>query len=219
MGGSVIDRLLGLLMPLFSLWGYAIVFIGVLLESLFLTGWVAPGTTVVLLAGFYAAQGQLDIFLVAATAFLAALAGDLVGFRLGRRLGREVAERYGRHARLRRGMQRGQAYFARYGGVTVVFGRMVSGLDAFIPLTAGLNAMPIWKYLGYDLLGVTAWCALFSSLGFFLGTHWRTIDRVINAMGWSLLAALALACAFIWARRARGRRAQREARGGGNGAE
>jgi len=202
--GSVIDRLLDLLMPLFAYWGYLIVFGGVFLESLFLTGWLAPGTTVVLLAGFYAAHGSLNIFLVAATAAVSALLGDLVGFLVGRKLGLEMVERYWRKPRLRKGMERGQRYFERFGGITVLLGRMVSGVDAFIPLTAGLNAMPKWKYLGYDLCGIALWTSLLACLGYFLGANWRTIDRIIEALGWGLLALLALAAlSFFLARRLR----------------
>lgn len=168
------------------------VFGGVFLESLFLTGWLAPGTTVVLLAGFYAAHGHLNIILVAVTAAISALLGDLVGFLVGRRLGCEVVERYGARPRLRKGMQRGQRYFERFGGATVLLGRMLSGVDAFIPLTAGLNAMPKWKYLGYDLCGISLWTALLSCLGYFFGANWKTIDRMLEALGWGLLALLAL---------------------------
>lgn len=196
MQGSFIDRILDLFMPLFSHWGYALVFGGVFLESLFLTGWVAPGTTVVLLASFYAAHGELNVFMVAATAAVAALLGDLVGFLIGSRLGIEVLERYGERPRLRRGMDKGQHYFRRFGAVTVLVGRMLSGVDAFIPLIAGLNAMPLWKYLRYDLGGISLWTALLVSLGYFFGANWRAIDRVIDALGWGLLAVLAVAVAL-----------------------
>ncbi len=193
MQGSFIDRLLDFFMPLFSYWGYALVFGGVFLESFFLTGWVAPGTTVVLLASFYAAHGELNVFMVAATAAVAALLGDLLGFLIGIRVGTEIVERYGQRPRIRKNMERGQRYFRRFGAATVLVGRMLSGVDAFIPLTAGLHAMPLRKYLGYDLGGISIWTTLFVSLGYFFGANWRTIDRVIDALGWGLLVVLAVA--------------------------
>lgn len=198
MNASVIDRLLDYLMPLFSLWGYPIVFVGVFLESLFLTGWIAPGTTVVLLGSFYAAHSELNVFLIGTTAFFAALLGDIVGFYIGRRLGREAVERYGNRPRLRRGMERGQRFFSRYGGTTVFFGRVLSGVDAFIPLTAGLNAMPWWKYLCYDVPGIMLWTSIFTALGYFFGASWQTIDRVIDGLGWGLIGVIAFVIILVY---------------------
>ncbi|MGQ9535985.1 MAG: DedA family protein [Actinomycetota bacterium] len=208
MEGSFVDRVLDFFLPLFAYWGYAIVFGGVFLESFFLTGWLAPGTTVLLLAGFYAARGELNPFLVALTALVAALLGDLVGFNLGRRLGRGIMERYRDRPRVMQGMEKGQSYFRRFGGLTVLMGRMVSGVDAFIPVTAGMHRMSLGAYLAYDLPGISLWCAIFTCLGYFFGAHWRTIDRVLDALGWGLLLILAAAAAaWYLARRRRVRRA------------
>jgi membrane-associated protein len=180
-------------MPLFSNWGYLIVFAGVFLESIFLTGWIAPGTTVILIGSFFAAQGELNIWMLWATSVVAALLGDNVGYFIGRRMGREVKERYDKKPRLRSGMQRSQRFFSRYGGITVLFGRMISGVDAFIPVTAGMNGMPHWKYMAYDIPGAMLWSGVFCALGYFFGNNWRTIDRVIDYFGWGMLGLILVA--------------------------
>ncbi len=201
---SFINDLLELIMPLFSNWGYVIVFVGVFLESIFLTGWIAPGTTVILIGSFFAARGELNIFLLGATSVTAALLGDNLGYIIGRRMSQRIVERYQGSPRLRRGMERSQLFFDRYGGVTVLFGRMVSGIDAFIPVTAGMNGMPHCKYMAFDVPGVVMWTAIFCALGYFFGNNWQTIDKVINWLGWGALALLAaLALAVLATRRLR----------------
>ena len=184
-------------MPLFSNWGYLIVFAGVFLESIFLTGWIAPGTTVILIGSFFAAQGELNIWMLWATSVVAALLGDNVGYFIGRRMGREVKERYDKKPRLRSGMQRSQRFFSRYGGITVLFGRMISGVDAFIPVTAGMNGMPHWKYMAYDIPGAMLWSGVFCALGYFFGNNWRTIDRVIDYFGWGTLGLIVAAVVVL----------------------
>lgn len=209
MHASFLDDLLDWLMPLFSNWGYLIVLVGVFLESMFLTGWIAPGTTVILIAGFYAAHGEMNIYAVWAISAGAALLGDNIGYLVGRRAGRGVTERYGDRPRTMERLERSQRFFDRYGGVTVLFGRMVSGLDAFIPLTAGLNAMPYWKYMLFDIPGAMLWSGVFCALGYLFGNNWRSIDRFIDYFGWGTLGVLAMAAfaAFLVRRRRKVRRA------------
>lgn len=195
MGASFVDKLLDWLLPFFSYWGYLIIFGGVFFESIFLTGWIAPGTSVVLLGGFYSSQGGLNAWMVWCTAVAGALLGDNAGYFIGRRLGGEVMERYGDRPKVIRRMERSQRFFSRYGGATVTFGRMVSGIDAFIPLTAGMNSMPHWKYMAFDVPGATIWAGAFTALGYFFGANWRTIDRLVNYLGWGLLALAAVVVA------------------------
>lgn len=207
MSGSPVESILDLIKPLFSSWGYLIVCAGVFLESIFLTGWAAPGTVVILLGGFYAAHGELNVFLVGAAAFAGALLGDNVGYAVGRRLGKGIMERYRNRRRLRRGMETSQRWFSRYGGATVLLGRMVSGLDAFVPLTAGAGGMPYHRYMLYDLPGIAIWVGMIAALGYFFGESWETIARVLDWLGWGLLVALvALAAALCLVRRRRSRR-------------
>jgi membrane-associated protein len=203
-------------MPLFSNWGYLIVFAGVFLESIFLTGWIAPGTTVILIGSFFAAQGELNILMLWVTCVVAALLGDNVGYFIGRKMGAEAAERYNSKSRLRRGMLKSQGFFRRYGGITVLFGRMLSGVDAFIPVTAGMNAMPHWKYMAYDIPAAMLWSGIFCALGYFFGENWQAIDDVISWLGWGalLLAVLVVVVIVLVKRRKKSRESLMEDGGG-----
>jgi len=208
LSGSLVDKILDYLMPLFSSWGYPIVFVGVFLESIFLTGWAAPGTVVLLLGAFYAAHGELNTFLVVAVAFAAALLGDNAGYAMGRRLGRGIVERYQHRHFLKRGFETSQRWFSRYGGATVLFGRMASGVDAFIPLTAGVGRMPYRRYMLYDLPGIALWVGMITALGYFFGESWETIARVLDWLGWGLLGVVILIAAAVYLahRRRKGKR-------------
>jgi len=203
---SFIDSLLEWLKPLFASWGYLIVFGGVFLESIFLTGWVAPGTAVILLGSFYAAHGELNAYLIGAVAFAGALLGDNVGYAVGRRLGMGIKEKYQQHRRLKKGMETSERWFARFGGATVLFGRMVSGVDAFIPLTAGMGRMPYWKYILFDLPGIAMWVAIVTTLGYFFGESWETIVKVLDWLGWGLLAIVAAITTAVYLSRRHKRR-------------
>jgi membrane protein DedA with SNARE-associated domain len=109
--------------------------------------------------------------------------------------------------RLRRGMETSQRWFSRYGGATVLLGRLVSGVDAFIPLTAGVGGMPYHRYMLYDLPGIAIWVGMIAALGYFFGESWETIAKVMDRLGWGLLVALAASVAAVYlVRRRRSRR-------------
>jgi membrane protein DedA with SNARE-associated domain len=212
---SFIDSVLEWLKPLFSSWGYLIVLGGVFLESIFLTGWLAPGTAVILLASFYAAHGELNVFGVAAVAFAGALLGDNVGYAVGHRVGEEILQKYQHRRRLKKGMETSQRWFSRYGGATVLLGRMVSGVDAFIPLTAGMGNMPYWKYMLFDFPGIAIWVGIITVLGYFFGESWETIVKVLDWLGWGLLAiVISIVVVAYLARRRKGRRTVASEEGG-----
>ena len=192
MAGSFVDEIVDFFLPLFTTWGYLIVFAGAFLESIFITGWIAPGTAVLLLGSFYAAQGGLNIFLVALFACLGAFAGDNVGYFIGVKGGEWLQTRYRSSRRLRRGIERTQGYFKRYGGATVLFGRLVSGVDAFIPVSAGIGGMRYLRYIAFDIPGIFIWTGILCSLGYFFGDNWETIDDFVGYIGWAVLGVVVL---------------------------
>jgi membrane protein DedA with SNARE-associated domain len=80
------------LLDLFAHYGYAVIFVGVLLEN---AGLPVPGETVLLAGSALAHSGGLDLRGVIAAAVTGAILGDNLGFVIGRRGGRRLAERYG----------------------------------------------------------------------------------------------------------------------------
>jgi len=198
MQASFVNRLIELLQPLFNNWGYLIVLGGVFLESIFITGWIAPGTAVILLGSFYAAQGELNFACVLSVAVVGAILGDNIGYFVGHRVGRRLIVRYEHHPRLTRGLRSSERYFEHYGPVTVLFGRMISGIDAFIPVTAGLSEMPYWKYILFDIPGAILWVGMIAALGYLFGNHWETIEQVINWFGWGMLGVVAIIVTAIY---------------------
>jgi membrane protein DedA with SNARE-associated domain len=134
---------------------------------------------------------------VALGTFLAAFAGDQVGYLLGRRLGPRVFSR--RESRLfgRENAVRAQAFFGRHGSKAVVLARFVPVVRTFTPVVAGVGRMPYRRFALYNAAGALGWGVGLLSAGYFLGgipfvaAHVELI--VLGAVALSLIpAAIAL---------------------------
>jgi len=119
-------EILAKLLEYFSLYGYWVVFFGVMLEN---AGLPIPGETILLAAGFRAYQGHFHIPTVMVVAAVGAMIGDNAGYLIGRKLGRGALERYGRKVGLKpQLLARFDRFFARNGNRTIFFARFITGL-------------------------------------------------------------------------------------------
>lgn len=182
-------------------WGYFIIFLGVLLESAAFFGFIVPGETLVLLGGFLAAQGTLDLGDLMIWVVVGAILGDSIGYLTGRHLGREQLLRIGKWVRLRAGhLEKVEQFFDRHGGKTVFFGRFVALLRAMTPFVAGSSGMHWGRFLLYNAAGGIIWGVGFVLAGYFLGTGWRYAGHWIGetAGGIAALIALLLLLGWVW---------------------
>lgn len=178
-------------------WAYVIIFLAPFLESSAFMGLIIPGESVVLLSGFLAAQGYLNLEVCMALIALGAVMGDSVGYTLGRFFG----ERYfGKHDRLllftRRHLQKVQAHFERHGGATVFWGRLVHLLRVMAPFTAGMSRMPYGKFALYNIMGGTLWAVAYTLLGYFFGQSWQLVVVWAGRAGAFVLFMVLVAAGF-----------------------
>lgn len=192
-------------------WTYLLVGVLCFLESGAFVGLLVPGETAIVVGGFVAGQGQIDVILLIAIAWLAAVAGDLVSFGLGRRLGREFLVRHGPRVQItEQRIEHVERFYDRHGGKAVFLGRWVGLVRAVSPFLAGSSGMPLRRFLPYDVLAAGGMVTLFALLGF---VFWRSLDRVLAfartgllALGVAISLVVALVAAVRWLRVAANRR-------------
>lgn len=199
----MLDYLLNLIARL-GQWGYLVIFLGALLESAAFLGLVIPGESLVLVTGFLAAQGVLDLDVLIVTVAIGAALGDSIGYEMGRRMGRSALLHYGRHFGLTNArVEQADTFFARHGNKAVFLGRFVGFARAIVPFLAGSSRMPYRQFLPYNLFGAALWSAAVVLLGYFLGAGWHTAQRWIGRasaiLGGVLLFFLLLAWLYRWA--------------------
>jgi len=139
-----------------------------LLESF---GLPLPGETALIACGVLASQGALSIGSVIATAAIAAILGDNLGYWTARRGGRTLLDRSSVTRRYaQRYLPRGERFFARHGGKTIFIGRFVAVLRVTAAWIAGLSQMRWWTFLAWNAAGGIAWATLVGLISYFVGS-------------------------------------------------
>lgn len=198
--------MLSALLSYFSHYGYWVVFFGVMLEN---AGVPVPGETILLAAGFFAAQGQFNLWEVMVIAALGAVLGDNTGYFLGREVGRATLERYGRYAGLTHGrLAHMDRFFADHGNKTILVARFITGLRVFAAMLAGSASMPWRTFAVYNMLGALLWSVAISLAGFFFGRSWDVLEHWIKGAGLIALGVIVAAIITIVVIRHRRRRAE-----------
>jgi membrane protein DedA with SNARE-associated domain len=194
---------LDILFAYFARYGYFVVFFGVMLEN---AGVPVPGETILLAAGFFAAQGHFHLWEVIGVASFGAMLGDNAGYAVGHRVGRAALERYGRYILLTRNrLRKLDKFFARHGDKTILFARFVTGLRVFAALFAGAARMPWGKFVVYNMAGAILWAVAITLLGFFFGQSWDLLHRWLGRAGLivGLAVLLVVLLVYVWRKLAR----------------
>ncbi len=168
-----------------------------------------PGETILILGAVYAGTGRLNVFLVGLIAFVAAVIGDNTGFAIGHFGGRRLVERFGRYVLLTpERLDKATAFFNRHGGKIVVVARFIEGLRQANGIIAGISGMHWAKFLAFNALGAALWVAVWTSIGYFSGSHINTIYNQATRYSTYLAIAfgvlvLAHIARLIWKHRAK----------------
>lgn len=176
-------------------WTYVIVGLLAFLETGAFVGLVAPGETVVVLAGAVAGQGATSVTLTIGIVWLCAFLGDSCSYLLGERLGRDWVLRHGPRLRITpERFKQVEEYFASHGGKTILIGRFIGIVRALAPFVAGSSRMPYRQLAPYSILGTGLWATLFTLLGFYAS---KNIEAVLSNSEHALLAFAVIVVAIV----------------------
>jgi membrane protein DedA with SNARE-associated domain len=197
---------------LFQHLGYAAILVVVLLGN---AGVPAPEESVLILGGYLAWQGRLDLLLVILVGIVSASLGDNLGFWAGRRYGqRAIARLPLPQARL----IQAQTLITRYGARAVFVSRFVAGFRTVAGPLAGAGGLPPLRFFTANLLGAVCyvpWPALAGyGAGYGLGDWFEKLREKFGLKeDLTLFAAIVVVAgaAFLVMTWSRERRAARQA--------
>ena len=148
-------------------YGYAAIFVGILLEN---AGIPLPGETITLTGGFLAGSGELNYWLVLASAFGGAVSGDSFGYWIGRWGGWNFLVRLGRLFRLpEEKLIEVKLQFSDNADKAVLLGRFIALLRIFAGPLAGIVEMPYPRFLLFNAIGASLWASVMVTLAYTIG--------------------------------------------------
>ena len=159
--------------------GYLGLFAIIFAESGLFVGFFLPGDSLLFTAGFLASQGFFNILLLTPMTFIAAVAGDSIGYTFGQKVGPKLFKREDSIFFHKKHLIRAKNFYDKHGGKTITIARFLPIVRTFAPIVAGIGQMPYRKFLLYNLIGGFLWAVCIPFAGYFLGSLIPNVDKYL----------------------------------------
>ena len=193
----MITKLSALLLGLSAGSAYVVVFLLMALQSACIP---IPSEVIMPFAGYRLGHGWLDLCILATVASIASNLGSIPAYYLGAKGGRPMVERYGRFLLLKHhDLDLADRFFARFGSLAVLIGRMLPIVRTFIAFPAGIAKMNQVRFHVYTFIGSWPWCFALAYIGMKLGNRWDSDPRLKAAFHrFQLGVELVILAAIVW---------------------
>ncbi|MFB7891497.1 DedA family protein [Microbacterium sp. NPDC056044] len=174
-------------------WALAVVCFIVFAETGLLVGFLLPGDTLLVISGLLTHTSNIfgvNIWVVSLLIGLAAFVGGEVGYYIGHKGGPAVFEKKESGVFSVKNVERTNAFFERFGGLTIILARFVPIVRTFAPVAAGVGHMNKWKYTLYNFIGAVLWGFGLTMFGYLLGYIPPVATFVENYIDLILLVAV-----------------------------
>lgn len=166
-------------------YGYVALLIGTFLE----------GETILLVAGFLAQAGTLDLSLCILAAFVGSLSGDQTAFYIGRWKGRQFVEN---RPKWKCRVERVHKMLERFHEVLILSFRFFYGLRNLTPFILGTTDISGAKFFILNAIGAAIWAVSFGFAGYFFGTLVTTMLKDVKQIEKYILIGVVVVLLAMW---------------------
>ncbi len=183
------------LLLLVAQYGYFSIFGALVLG---IVGLPIPDEFLMTFGGYLVSRGQLHYLILVLSGFLGSAAGMSISFYIGHQFGLPLLEKYGGKINVTPDkLTKAELWFKRFGRFAVTIGYFIPGVRHFTAYSAGISKWPFHTFALYAYPGGLVWVLTFTTLGFFMGEHWREVAVTLHKYTLSGVLVL-LAGAGIW---------------------
>ena len=162
-----------------------------------------PSEVVVAPAGYMAAEGNLNIFLVILFATIGSLIGAIANYVVSLYVGRPIIykfadSRLGRLCLLNKDkIIHAEKYFDNHGVIATLIGRLIPGIRQLISIPAGLSRMHFGAFLWWTFLGAFIWNCVLAAIGYIAAGQMTLIKEYSHELSIVLIALFGVGIAYI----------------------
>jgi membrane protein DedA with SNARE-associated domain len=200
----MIEKIIGTL-AIFTIWvissgGYLGIVALMAIESACIP---LPSEIIMPFAGYLVSTGEMNLYWAATAGAIGCNVGSIFAYEVGKRGGRPLALRWGKYVLVGPGeIDAADRFFAKYGSIAVLIGRLLPVIRSFIAFPAGVARMKLVPFHVYTFVGSWPWCFGLAWVGMKLGKAWDSDPRMKAAFhSADLLIGLVLVAAvgfYIW---------------------
>jgi membrane protein DedA with SNARE-associated domain len=178
-------------------WGFTIVFLVALFESLVLVGILLPGIVILFGVGTLIGLGVMELTPIWLAATSGAFLGDFLSYLLGHRFRGHLLDiwPFSRYPAL---MERGTRFFHAHGAKSVVAGRFIGPLRPIIPAVAGMMGMKPGRFIAVDVPACVTWAPSFLLPGMLFGASLEVASEYTGRLTVMLVILLIILWSIWW---------------------
>jgi membrane-associated protein len=197
-----LDSSLAQIAAQYGVWLYAILFAIIFAETGLVVFPFLPGDSILFISGTVVAIAGLNVHALVAVLIVAAILGDSVNYTIGHYIGPKVFHEPESRWFKRAYLVRTQAFYEKYGGLTIIIGRFVPIVRTFAPFLAGVAGMSYPRFLCYNVVGAVAWIASLVYAGYLFGNiPWVKQNLTWIVVGIIVVSLLPAISTFVKERR------------------
>ena len=137
------------------------------------------------LGGFFVYQQKLNFYILIFWGLLGTILGSLPWYYLGRLVNEKrlsnFLDKRGKYLGISSNdLIKSKRWFEKYGVSLVFWGRLVPGIRTLISVPAGIELMPLRKFLIWTTFGSFIWVALLTYAGFLFGENYPIIKTYLD---------------------------------------
>ena len=139
-----------------------------------------PGDSLLVVAGLYAAKGDLNIVLLNLLLIPCAILGDAASYWMGAKAGPRLFSRPRSRVFRPEHVVAAQNFYDRHGGKAIILARFMPLVRTFVPVVAGIAKMPYRRFAMFNIVGGASWILTMTFLGYFLAGTFPGIAKRIE---------------------------------------
>ena len=144
-----------------------------------------PSEIIMPLGGFFVYQGNLNFYILVIFGLIGTVLGALPWYYLGKFLNERKLSNFidskGKFLGVTsKDLKRSKLWFDKYGVSLVFWGRLIPGIRTLISVPAGIELMPLRKFLVWTTLGSLIWVMLLTLSGYLFGENYKIIEQYID---------------------------------------